>query len=126
MNIKNKFQGYIVNLQREGFYSYFITRFPLVRKLRYQLVGLLYSHAFHGDIVKISQLEYFCDEIANQDYLQKTWQRNKELTDVLCLAKACLSTKDFAKGLSLLRKAVSLDPYSPSLLLPTIPLIPYK
>lgn len=125
MHRRNRFQRYIHNINREGFYGYFSSRLhflystlvhPLIRRLRYQLVGLLYGHRFTDDIVKLSQLEYFCEEIVGQDIFGQFQLRSKEVDSLLKLANDYLSDKKYVEGLSLLDRARSIDEGHPVLL----------
>jgi putative glycosyltransferase (TIGR04372 family) len=116
MYTKNRLLRYISDIKREGFYPFITTRLLPIRKLRYRLVGLLYGHKFRNDIVKISQLEYLCGEIANQNFLKQPKFENIEVTSLLKLARDCLSNRKITEGLLLLDEAMSLDPNHPSLL----------
>jgi putative glycosyltransferase (TIGR04372 family) len=126
MGRKNRFFRYITNINREGLHSYVLSRsyflysisiHPFIRQLRYRLVGLLHGYRFQDDIVRLSQLEYLCEEIYRGSHSIKSKSENQEVESLLSRAKEYLLDEEFVEeGLLLLKKARSLDPDNPSLL----------
>lgn len=117
MSIKEWSSKVLNNIKGEGFFLYFSSRIisRVIKRLRYQFIGLLYGHRYYYDPVILSQLEYFCGEIAKQTAARKASLLNKEVKSLLEEVRNCWSNEAYVESLPLLDKARTLEPNHPDL-----------
>jgi putative glycosyltransferase (TIGR04372 family) len=122
-NFRKKLFNVFFNVSKEGLYPYFSRRVSkpiskailVLRKIRYQLVGLLHGHVFYPSITELFQLELFCTEISERSALFRASLQNIEVQSLAKQSREHLFSGFLDESLSLLDEMRTLAPHCPNL-----------